>query len=53
MLASPADLEDFAVGFSLAEGIVHGPADIISLDIVPLPEGWNAAWTWPETASTR
>lgn len=33
MLATPADLVDFAVGFSLTEGIVDRPADIEALDI--------------------
>jgi len=39
MLASPADLEDFAYGFSLSEGIIDQPGDILALDIVEVPDG--------------
>jgi FdhD protein len=39
MMGTPQNLRDFAVGFSLSEGIVQSPDDIRSLDIVPLDDG--------------
>jgi FdhD protein len=33
MLATPADLEDFALGFSLTEGIVDGVSDVRGMDL--------------------
>ena len=39
MLATPDDLEDFAVGFSLSEGIIRDAADILALDIISVPDG--------------
>jgi FdhD protein len=39
MLASPADLEDFGVGFSLSEAIIQQASDILALDIVEARDG--------------
>jgi len=39
MMATPCDLEDFAVGFSLSEGVISSPRQITGLDAVALDAG--------------
>ena len=34
MMATPSDLEDFVLGFSLTEELIRTPADLLSLEIV-------------------
>ncbi len=39
MMATPKDLEAFAVGFSLSEGIIETPQEIYGIDILPSCNG--------------
>ena len=51
MLATPADLEDFAIGFSQTEGVIARPAEIQELTILPVEHGIEARmWLSPERA---
>ncbi|NND82824.1 MAG: formate dehydrogenase accessory sulfurtransferase FdhD [Gammaproteobacteria bacterium] len=48
MMATPADLEDFAVGFSLTEGIVPGVDDILDIEVTEDPRGLVLSIMIPE-----
>ncbi len=43
MLASPADLEDFALGFSLSEGILEQASDLYESEVIEESDGIRVA----------
>lgn len=43
MMATPSDMEDFAVGFSLTEGVTRGPEDIRNIQVVTQDKGLKLA----------
>ncbi|MFC3100114.1 formate dehydrogenase accessory sulfurtransferase FdhD [Altererythrobacter lauratis] len=40
MMATPADLDDFARGFALTEGLAATPADITDIAVAEVDKGW-------------
>ncbi|RWA66786.1 formate dehydrogenase accessory sulfurtransferase FdhD [Mesorhizobium sp.] len=53
MMASPADFEDFALGFSLTEGIVGDPAEIEAIEVEDLGAGIDIQIRLKDKANTR
>jgi FdhD protein len=45
MMATPDDFEDFALGFSLTEGIIGDPADLLAMQALPRDGGVELAMT--------
>jgi FdhD protein len=57
MMATPADLEDFALGFSFTEGIIGSPGDLVDTRVIPREGGIEVAMTisqeWFERLQTQ
>ena len=48
MMATPSDLEDFGLGFSITEGIIDQPSDLIAARVIPREQGLEVAMTISE-----
>jgi FdhD protein len=53
MLATPADLEDFAYGFALGEGIVEAAAELRLLEVLPGAQGVTLQLGIPAARAAR
>lgn len=53
MMASPADLQDFAVGFSLTEGFVADPVEIGAVTVEDVALGLEVRISVPESRALR
>src|SRR5690606_25368232 len=40
MMATPADLDDFALGFALTEGLAKAPTDLTDIGVARVEQGW-------------
>lgn len=49
MMATPSDLEDYALGFALSEGLVETPDQVERVDVHPVEGGWALRiWVPPQ-----
>jgi FdhD protein len=53
MMVTPTDLEDFAVGFSLTEGIITQPSDILDVAVIEREKGLELAMKVNQECSAR
>jgi FdhD protein len=53
MMATPDELEDFALGFSLTEGLIGQPADLLGINVIPRAGGLELAMIITEDCFDR
>lgn len=53
MMATPADLEDFAYGFAFSEGLISSPDEIRSLHLVEVDGGVDCQMELSDEASEK
>jgi len=53
MMATPADLDDFALGFSLTEGIISSAAEVEAIEVEPAGAGIDIQIRLRDQANTR
>lgn len=53
MMGTPADFEDFAVGFAIAEGLVANASDVTAVLVLPTAQGYAIDLSVPEEKIDR
>jgi len=53
MMGTPADFEDFAVGFAIAEGLIARAADVTAVLVLPTEQGYAIDLSVPEEKINR
>lgn len=53
MMATPRDLEDFALGFSLTEGLIERTEELLACRVIPRDDGIEVAMTVVDEAAQR
>ena len=53
MMGTPADFEDFALGFAIAEGIIAQAADVTGILVLPTEQGYAIDLSLPEEKINR
>ncbi len=53
MMVTPTALEDFAIGFSLTEGIIKQPSDVLDVSVITRKKGLELAITVKQTCFAR
>jgi FdhD protein len=53
MMGTPADFEDFAVGFAIAEGLIAKASDVTAILVLPTEQGYAIDLSLPEDKINR